>query len=136
MHRLALRIMRDMRLHLLPDFIADRDAIAIKVHRERRDDMGLGAEPDRRGKRLTGKHMRPVKLSVDHPIEQNLPVGLRFKSDEKPFILEIPFLIGHSERRHIGQLDKAEFQLVLLDIKHPRKSRLAQRRGRGQGKNS
>ena len=72
--------------------------------------MRLGAITDSRGERLPCQHMRPVQLPVDHPVEQNLPIRLRFQSDVKPFILEEPLLISHRQRRHIGEFDEAEFQ--------------------------
>ena len=36
----------------------------------------LRAEADGRAERLAGEHVRAVELAVDHPIEQDLPVGL------------------------------------------------------------
>ena len=70
--------------------------------------MGLGAEADGGGKRLSRQHMGTVELAGDHPVEQHLPVRLRLKGDEQPFILEIALLVGDREWGHIRQLDEAE----------------------------
>jgi hypothetical protein len=80
--------------------------------------MRLGAEADGRGERLAGEHMGAVEFAGDHPVEQNLPVRLGFEGDIEALILEVAVLIGDRERRHVGQLDEAEFQLVLLDRQH------------------
>lgn len=74
--------------------------------------MGFGAKADGRRQGLTRQHMRPVQVAVDHAIKQHLPVGLRLKGHKEAFILEIPLLVGDGERGHIGELDKAEGQIL------------------------
>ena len=114
----AILHFRNIRLHRFPDFIGNRDAIAVQIHGKGRDDMGFGAISDGRGKRLACQHMRPVQLPADHAIQQNLPVRLRFQGDEQAFVFKIPVLIGDSQRRHIRQFDKPELQLIFLKRKH------------------
>src|SRR3546814_2903735 len=66
----AVRTVRNMGLHHLPDFVGDGDAVAVQVHRERRDDMRLGAKADGGGKRLAGQHMGAVEFACNHAIKQ------------------------------------------------------------------
>jgi hypothetical protein len=63
-------------LHQPPDFVGDRDRVAIQIHAERRDDVGLRANTDGCTQRLAGEHVRTVELAGDHAIEHDLPVGL------------------------------------------------------------
>ncbi len=130
--RQAVGVLGDVRLHLRPDFVRHGDAVAVQVHREGRDDMRLGAVADRGGQRLPGEHVGAVELSVDHPVEQHLPVGLRLERDEQPLLEEVALLVGHRERRHVGQLDEAEGQLVLFQIEHLRSARRGERRRRDE----
>ena len=80
--------------------------------------MRLGAVSYGRGNGLTGEHMGPVELSINHTVQKHLPVGLRFQSDKEPLILKVALFIGHRQRCHIGQLDEAQGQLVFLDVQH------------------
>ena len=41
-----------------------------------------------------------------------------FERDVEPFVLEEALLVGDGERRHVGELDEAELQLVLLERQH------------------
>ena len=61
--------------------------------------LRLGPETDGCGQRLTGQHMRPVKLPVDHPVQKNLPVRLRFQCDVKALVLEVT--VPPRVRRHL-----------------------------------
>ena len=97
-----------VRLHLVPDVIGNGDRIAVQVHREGRDDMRFGAIADCCRQRLARQHMRAVQLAVDHAVQQHFPVGLRLKPDKKPLVFKVSQLVGHGQRCHIGQLDKAE----------------------------
>ena len=119
MHRLAVAVL-DVFLHLLPYRIGDGDAVAVQVHAESGDDVRLGAEADGGGQRLTGQHVGAVELAVDHAVEQHLPVGLGLQRHIQPFVLEVTFLVGDRQRRHIGELDKAERQLRLFRPAHQR----------------
>ena len=123
-------LVRDVGLHLRPDLVRHRDPVAVQVHRERRDDMRLGAVADGSRERLAGQHVGAVEPAVDHAVEQNLPVRLRLERDEEALVLEIPQLIGHRERRHVGQLDEAEGELVLFHVQH---LGVGRRRQRDQG---
>ncbi len=80
--------------------------------------MGLGAEADGGGERLAGQHVGAIELAGDDAVEQHLPVGLRLERDVEPFVLEVALLVGDGERRHIGELDEAEVQLVLFKLEH------------------
>ena len=75
---------------------------------------GLGAEADRGGERLAGEHVGAVEFAGDDAVEQHLPVRLRFERDVEAFVLEVAELLGDGERRHVGELDEAELELVLL----------------------
>src|SRR6185369_2530958 len=48
--------------------------------------------------------------------EQHLPVRLRLEGDEQALVLEVAELVGHGQRSHVGQLDEAELELVLLEL--------------------
>ena len=103
-------------LHLLPDRVRDRDAVAVQIHAEGRDHVGLRADADGRADRLSREHVRAVELAADHAIEQDLPVRLGFEGHEESFVLEEPELLRDHERRAVGQLDEAELELVLLEL--------------------
>ncbi len=79
--------------------------------------MRLGAVADGGGERLAGEHVGAVEFTGDHPVEQHLPVGLRLEGDVEAFVFEEAFLVGDRERRHVGQLDEAELELILLERK-------------------
>jgi hypothetical protein len=97
-----------------PHRVGNGDAVAVQVHREGGDDVGLGAEADGRAERLAGQHMGAVELAVDHAVEQYLPVGLGFERDVEAFVFEETLLVGDGQRRHVGELDEAEFQVGFL----------------------
>ena len=80
--------------------------------------MGFGAIANGGGQRLAGEHVGAIERAGDDAVEQHLPIGLRLERHIEPFILEIAKLIGNGERGHVGELDEAEFQLVLFDIEH------------------
>ena len=61
-----------------------------------------------------GQHVRAVELAGDDAVEHDLPVGLRLERDVQAFVLEEALFIGDGERRHVGQLDEAELELLLL----------------------
>ena len=107
-------------LHLAPDVVGNRDAVAVVVQRVRRDDRCLGAEPDRRPDRLSGQHVGTVQLPVDDSVEQDLPVRLGLDLDVQPFVFEIALLFGDHQRGAVGQLDEAELQVALLNIQRLR----------------
>ena len=77
--------------------------------------MRLRAEADRRAERLARQHVRAVELARDHAVEQHLPVRLRLERDVQAFVLEVAELVRDRERRHVGELDEAELELVLLE---------------------
>ena len=87
------------------------------------------------GQRLAGQHVGAVELAGDDAVEQHLPVGLRLERDVEPFVLEEALLVGDGERRHVGELDEAELELVLLDVEHagPRRQRTGEPAGKGGG---
>ena len=66
--------------------------------------------------------MGAVQFTVDHPIQQHLPVGLGLQGDVQTLVFEETLFIGDGQGRHIGELDKAELQFLLLRL-----------RGHGQG---
>ena len=78
------------------------------------DDVGLRADADRRAERLAREHVRAVELAGDHAIENDLPVGLRLERDVQAFVLEEALLVRDGERRHVGELDEAELELLFL----------------------
>ena len=96
---------------------------------ERGHDMGAGAIPDGRGERLARQHMRAVKGAVDHAVEQDFPIRLCLSGNEQPFVLKIALFIGHGRRGHVGQFDKAEFQLVHFKVKLVGQGGAGQQRG-------
>ena len=102
--------------HLRPDGVGDGDAVTVQIHGEGRDDVRLGAEADRRRQGLAGEHVRAVELAVDYAVQQHLPVGLRLEGDVQALVLEVAVLVGHRQRRHVGELDKAELQFILLRL--------------------
>ena len=116
MNGLAVGAGRNVLLHLGPDLVRHRDAVAVEIHREGRDDVGLGAEADGRGDRLAGQHVRAIELAGDDAVEQHFPVGLRLEGDEEAFVFEEALLLGDGDRHHVGELDEAELQLVLLGL--------------------
>ncbi len=110
MHRFVA-LMRDVGLHLLPDRVGHGDAVAVQVHAESGNDVGLSAIADGGAQRLARKHVGAVQLTGDDPIQQNFPVGLGFQFDEQPFVHKEALLPGHRQGRHVGQFDEAEFQV-------------------------
>ena len=118
----------DVGQHLRPDRVRHGDRVAIQVHAEGGDHIGLGAEADGRAQRLTGQHVRAVEFAADHAVEEHLPVRLRFERDVQALVLEVAFLIGNGQRRHVGELDEAELDLLLLELQRLRQ----RRRGRQQ----
>ncbi len=113
---LTVGIQRDVLLHLFPDVVRHGDAVAVEVHREGSDHISLSAKANGRTKRLTGQHVRAVQLTVDDPVEQHLPVGLRLKGDVQAFVFKKALLVGNRQRGHVGQFDKAELEVFLLQI--------------------
>jgi hypothetical protein len=63
---------------------------------------------------LTCQHVRAVQLTVDDTVEQHFPVRLRFQCYIQAFVFEIAFFISNSQRCHIGQFDKTEFQFFFF----------------------
>ncbi|MCY1537692.1 hypothetical protein D9M68_732000 [compost metagenome] len=121
-------------LHLGPHRVGHGDAVAVEVHAEGRDDVGLGAESDGGAQRLAGQHVRAVELTVDHPVQQHLPVGLGFERHVQAFVFEVALFIGHHERGAVGQLDEAELQgLLFRACGFLRQGRQTQGRRAGQG---
>ena len=114
--RLAVGAQLQVRLHLFPDGIRDGNGVAVQVHAERGDDLCLGTETDGGTQRLAGQHVRSVQFAGNHPIQQHLPVGLRLQGDEQTLVLEIALLVGNRQRRHVGELDKAELQHRLFGV--------------------
>ena len=121
MHRLALRIGRHVRLHQRPHFVRDRGRVAVQIHAERGDDVGFGAEADGRAERLAGEHVRAVEFAGDDAIENHFPVRLRLERDVQPFVFEEALLVRDGERRHVGELDEAELELLLLELELPQR---------------
>src|SRR5690606_30243167 len=78
------------------------------------DYMSLGAETDSGTQRLTGEHMGTVQFSGNYAVEQNFPVGLGFKFHGQIFIVKVAALISHGEGHHVGEFDKAEFQIFFF----------------------
>ncbi len=78
--------------------------------------MRLGAEADGGAERLAGQHVGAVQLAVDDPVQQHLPVGLGLQGDVQAFVLEVAFLIGDGQRRHVGEFDEAELQLLFFRV--------------------
>ena len=95
----------------------------------------LGADADRGAERLARQHVRAVEFAGDHAVEHHLPVGLRLERDVQAFLLEEALLVGDGERRHVGELDEAELQLLLLHHQRRRARRTdrAPERERGAG---
>ena len=69
----------------------------------------------------------PSSSPVMHAVEQHLPVRLRLERDEQALVLEVAELVGDRERRHVGELDEAELQLVLLERERARRAPRARR---------
>ena len=133
MLRFAVCHRRQVRLHHLPDFVGDGDTVAVQVHAEGGDDVGLGTEADRRAQRLSRQHVSAVEFAGDDPVQQHLPVGLRFEGDEQALILEEVLFVGDRQRRHIGELDEAELDLFLFQGERLRCSRQWPEEGGGDG---
>jgi hypothetical protein len=53
--------------------------------------------------------------SVDVSDVENLPVRLRLERHVQTLVLEVAELVSHRQRRHVGQLDETELELVLLE---------------------
>ena len=119
MNRFAI-FMWNILLHHLPHFVGHGNTVAIEVHGNWRDDMCFGAVADSCCQRLPGQHVCAVELAGDDPVQQYFPVGLRLQRYKKTFIFEIPFLIGHCQRGHVGQFDETEFDLVFFYIQRLR----------------
>jgi hypothetical protein len=72
-----------------------------------------------------------VPKPIVAPIEQHLPVRLRLERDVEPLVLEVAELVRNRERRHVGELDEAELELVLLE-RGRRRERAGGRERRGR----
>ncbi len=116
--------------HLLPDGVRHRDGIAIEVHGEGRNDVGLGAKADGGANRLAGEHVRAVQLTVDDTVQQHLPVGLGFERDIEAFIFEKALFVGNGQGRHVGELDEAKLQFFFLGFGSPSGHRYQLQQGR------
>ncbi|MNC37025.1 hypothetical protein D3C75_855740 [compost metagenome] len=114
-HRLAV-CHRHVFLHLRPHRVGHGDGVAVEVHGEGGDHVGLGAEADGGAQRLAGQHVRAIQLAGDHAVEQHLPVGLGLEADVQPLVLEEALLVGDGQRCHVGEFDEAELELFLLRI--------------------
>ena len=101
-------------LHELPDFVGNRDGVAVEVHAETGDDVGLRADAHRGAERLAREHVRAVELAGDHAIEDDLPVGLWLERDVQAFVFEEALFVRDGERRHVGELDEAELELFFF----------------------
>ncbi len=108
-----------MRLHLVPDAVGHGDGVAVQVHDEGGDDVGLGAKADGGAQGLTREHVRAIEFTRDDAIEQHLPVGLGFKGDVQAFVFEVAFFVGDGQRHHVGELDEAELEFLLLWLGRP-----------------
>ncbi len=73
-------------------------------------------KPTAAPQRLSGQHVRAIQLAGDDAIQNDLPVRLRLERYIQPFILEEAFLVSDGERRHVGELDEADLQLLLLQL--------------------
>ncbi len=58
--------------------------------------------------------MGAIQFSGDDPVQQHLPVRLRFKFHEKAFVHKEALFPGNCQGRHIGQFDKTELEVWLL----------------------
>ena len=114
--------------HGRPDAVGHRDGVTVEIHGKRRHQLGLGADADVGGQGLARQHLGAVQLAVDHPIQQDLPVRLGLQGHVEPLVLEIAPLVGHRQRRHVGQLDEAESELLLLGGTHRGQHRQRQHR--------
>jgi len=110
--------LRHMFFHFVPYRIGDGNSVAIEIHGEGRHHMGLGAKAHRRPQRLPRQHMGAIQLAINHPVQQHLPIGLGFQGHEQAFFLEVAFLIGDGQRRHVRQFDKTELEIGLLRPAH------------------
>ena len=79
--------------------------------------MGLRAKTNGGAQGLARQHVRAVQLTIDHAVEQHLPVGLRLERYVQTLVLEIALFVGDGERGHVGQLDEAEFEIFFLELK-------------------
>ena len=109
-------LVRHMRFHLFPDAIGNSNGVTIQVHAKRGNDIRLGTKTNGCTQRLTGQHMRTVEFAINDTIQQHLPVGLRLQCDIQTLVLEITFLVGNRQWRHVCQFDKSEFQFLLLQL--------------------
>ena len=82
MLRAAIFHLRNIRQHHFPNFVADGNAVTIQVHGKRCHDMSLGAVANGGRERLTSEHVGTIQLTVDHTVQKDLPVCLRFKRDK------------------------------------------------------
>jgi len=81
--------------------------------------VGAGADPERGGDRLAGEHVSPVELPGDDALQEDLPVRLGRELHIQALLGEIAFLVSDHQRRAVGQLDEAEFQVALLRGERP-----------------
>ena len=58
--------------------------------------------------------MGAIQFSGNHPVQQDLPVRLRFQFNKQAFVHKEALFPGNRQGRHIGQLDKAELEVRLL----------------------
>ena len=114
--RAAVIHCRDVWLHHFPNFVGDGDAVAVQVHRKWGDDVGLGTVADGRSQWLACQHMCAVELSVDHTIQQNLPVRLCFQSDKQTFVVKKALFVGHGQWGHVSEFNEAKGQFVLFQL--------------------
>ena len=58
--------------------------------------------------------MGAIQFSGNHPVQQDLPVRLRFQFNKEAFVHKEALFPGNRKGRHIGQLDKAKLEVRLL----------------------
>src|SRR3546814_4703995 len=111
MQDLSVRAFGQARLDHAPDLVRQGDRVAVQVQAQRRDEIGLGAIADGRRDRLTGEHVRAVKLPADDAVQKHLPVGLRLQRDVQPFFLEKRSEEHTSELQSLMRISYAVFCL-------------------------
>ena len=79
--------------------------------------MSLGAVADGGGERLAGEHMGAVEPPEITRSSSTFQLAWA-REDVKPLLLEEALLIGDGERRHVGELDEAEVEIILFDGQH------------------
>ena len=112
-NRLAI-LLRNVLFHFCPDIIRNSNTVTVQVHTECCDNVRLRTKTNCCTQWLTCQHVRAVQLTVDDTVEQHFPVRLRFQCYIQAFVFEIAFFISNSQRCHIGQFDKTEFQLFFF----------------------